>query len=354
MTDREQNSIYYYLQNESFVKWVLNPTDELNHYWSRWLQEKPDQRHVITQARAFIQSAKIRHNPRISSEAHNRILLNAVANNQRKNRQEQRIGVSSRRSYWSVAAALILLIGFIGFGWLRDTTDEHQAVVEKVPTVNIKETKAGEKLDLMLPDGSHVRLNSLSSITYPSNFEEGAREVKISGEVFFEVVRDITRPFVVGAGATKTTVLGTSFNINSFDQTGEDMITVASGKVSVEPLDQSGASQQVYLTKGDQALYISQGYALEKRQVSLEYYLAWKDNIIIFRDEPLSEVFKRLERWYGVSFEIADEMTQASCRIHAQFNNESLENVLRSMQAVHEFEFQIEGKMIYIRGSGCE
>lgn len=354
MTDREENSIYYYLQNESFVKWVLNPTDEMNHYWSRWLQEKPDQRHVITQARAFIQSAKIRHNPQISLEAYNRILLNVVANNQRKNGQDQGISVSSRQSYWSVAAALILLLGFIGFGWLRDTTDEQQVLVEKVTTVNIKETKAGEKLDLMLPDGSHVRLNSLSSITYPSDFEVEAREVKISGEVFFEVVRDINRPFVVGAGATKTTVLGTSFNINSVNQTGEDMITVASGKVRVEPLDQIGAAQEVYLTKGDQALYISEDQTLEKRQVSLEYHLAWKDNILIFRDEPLSAVFQRLERWYGVGFQLADEMTQASCRIHAQFNNESLENVLRSMQAVHEFEFQIESKMIYIRGSGCE
>ena len=344
MKTDKQNKLLTYLRNELFIKWVLEPNNELDQYWASWAKTRPEDHEVINNARAFLLSAKIRHNSKIETESYNRILLKVVEFNNAANSSQARKKDIFKRISW-LAAAVIILIALTTLSVrLFDKGDSQPSISDNKPVMIIKETKSGERLSFVLPDGSHVTLNSKSSIQYPHKFGDEFRSVQMQGEVYFGVSEDIKRPFIVKTSSTQTRVLGTSFNINSYEELDKVRITVVNGRVEV-----SSRNNKVTLVKGSQAVLDRRTQDLVKRQVDIDYYVAWKDGRIVFKDETLINIFEQLGKWYGTTFDIDERFIHSGCQITGEFEGETVENVLLSLKAVSAVTLRLPLIMALIR-----
>lgn len=229
---------------------------------------------------------------------------------------------STRRILWRVAAGLLVLIG-LGATTFYFTPSTNQESIEQVTL----STGWGQQQDVVLPDGTKVTLNAGSSISYPKKFSTSKRDVRLSGEAFFDVVNNTAVPFIIHTDEVKTTVLGTSFNINTQDKK-RITITVATGKVRVVS---NHDDQEVILTSSQQATFNPITQTISKREVNLEKYLDWKEGVLRFEGVTLAEASKKLEQWYNVTVKVLNNDI-ANCKFSGKFNNEKLSTVLENLK----------------------
>ncbi len=175
--------------------------------------------------------------------------------------------------------------------------------------MNTMSTPRGGQYRLTLPDGTTVWLNAESSITFPAAFTGNDRKVKVTGEVYMEVVKNAKMPFMVDVdGRTTVEVLGTSFNINSYTNEGAIATTLVEGKVRVLPgnitaVSASAEKQQgaVTLKPGQQAFQPNNTTTINiSSNANLEQVLAWKNGIFSFTGKSFQSVMKDIERWYDI------------------------------------------------------
>lgn len=260
-------------------------------------------------------------------------------------------GGSQKRTvtHW-VAAAVILIIlasSTIIHLWLTDRPEvEDPVFVERT-------IPAGKSAMITLPDGSRVRLNAESRLRFPEKFSSTAREVFLEGEAFFEVAAENNRPFHVYANYLKTTVLGTAFNVKAYPAGDAEQVTVVHGKVSVEREEADGSSLAPVILEPDQwATYHPKSGELKKEEGDVQEFIAWKDGVLLFHDKRVSEVVKMLERWYNTEITVKNE-TVKNCLIHGEHKNESLENVLKTMQFTLDINYAFTEEGVTITGGRC-
>lgn len=255
--------------------------------------------------------------------------------------QIQKSQKRTSRKLWKVAASIVVLIG------LSTTIYHYSYTPLQVEHILVTQTTArGEKLDVVLPDGTQVKLNAGSSISYPETFDGNLRSVALKGEAFFEVIKNPNKPFEVRTGELKTTVLGTSFNINTHDS-DNITITVATGKVRVI----SSKDQEVFLTPSKQMTFNKVTKAMISQKVDMYKHIAWKDGILQFEDITIAEAAEKLEQWYNVSIKVLNNDI-ANCKFTGSFNNEELLTILESLSYVKpNMEYTIlENNKIEIKG----
>lgn len=240
-------------------------------------------------------------------------------------------------TWWKIAAAVALLVVAAVVLVQNQPTDNSKPAAVQYAEV-IKSNPAGQKSKVYLPDGTIVHLNSESSIRFIEGFANG-RKVQLTGEAFFDVTEDPTRPFTVYSGGLATTALGTSFNINSYNRKQTEVILVT-GKVKVE---QEGEDQLVYLEPGERATLLA-GESLQKATADLTTATYWKEGILYFDQTAIAEVVATLERWYGVHIQ-ADNLPPVKCYGTFQ-KNEYLTNVLDVLSHSVGFGYEIDGKEV--------
>jgi transmembrane sensor len=149
---------------------------------------------------------------------------------------------------------------------------------------------------MTLMDGSKVWLNAGSSVTYPIAFVGKERKVSVTGEAYFEVAPDKTKPFYVTRGDVQVQVLGTHFNVNAYDDEDHIKVTLLEGSVKVT----TGVSQQQTMLVPGQQAQISQSIIQRTNQVDLEQVMAWKNGFFHFGSTNLPDLMKQLSRWYNL------------------------------------------------------
>ncbi|MDR1414417.1 MAG: FecR domain-containing protein [Odoribacteraceae bacterium] len=160
----------------------------------------------------------------------------------------------------------------------------------------------GGEYSLELADGTRVHLNAGSELSFPSRFgEEGTREVRLTGEAYFEVSPDASRPFIVQAGEVTVRVLGTSFNVNAYAARGVVATTLVEGRVRV-----ARGEKCLEARPGEQITFDEETGRMEIRPVDTELYTSWKDGYYLFRESPLEEIMTTLATWYNVTVRYAD------------------------------------------------
>ncbi|WP_276167341.1 FecR family protein [Zobellia alginiliquefaciens] len=224
----------------------------------------------------------------------------------------------------AVSVTLLFGLGSIAYHIL----DQKQIDYSNVEMVRI--TEYGQKSEITLSDGTKVRLNSGSKLTFPRKFNDGSREVELVGEAFFEVTKNQKMKFIVKSGGISTTVWGTSFNVNAYPENEELAVTVVTGKVQVNSKD-----VKVFLEPGQQGVYNKKLDDILKKQVDTTSSLGWKDGILRFENATLGEVARKLSRWYGVKVEF-DTQAIKECQFSGIFNKENLQTVLEGVIFVEE------------------
>ncbi|MDN3686244.1 FecR family protein [Cyclobacterium jeungdonense] len=239
-------------------------------------------------------------------------------------------------------AATFLLVAFSSF-YLYEAffrTKAVETLTEVAPRKIQKHTSAGEKLKLTLPDQSKVIVNSLSSITFYSDFGISTREVELEGEAFFSIAPDNEKPFMVKTGTVKMTALGTAFNTYAREE--EVKISLTEGRVNVVK-----EKQVLSLVPGEMASVIKGNVsALTKEKFDPMVTTLWKEGKIRFQSKPFKEILQTLENWYGVRFET---QAFANRKVTGLFNNESLEDILTGLSFSLGFEYQINQKNVLIK-----
>ncbi len=159
---------------------------------------------------------------------------------------------------------------------------------------------------LILEDGTKVWLNAASCISYPSSFDNvGSRQVAITGEVYFEVAPNRSKPFLVKSKNQTVKVLGTHFNVNDYGDGGKTVTTLLEGKVSVSA--GTGLKYQRSLAPGQQAVSGVDGIAVGVADTELA--LAWKKGKLEFKDADIKDIMKQVARWYDLEVEYNGEIS---------------------------------------------
>jgi ferric-dicitrate binding protein FerR (iron transport regulator) len=238
------------------------------------------------------------------------------------------------------AAAMIALAVSFGY-WTKARTEERMAALTNTVVV-----PAGQRVNVILPDGTNVWLNSLSQLSYPAAFTGGGRHVELSGEGFFEVTRDEKNPFTVHTDRYDVKVLGTQFNIASLPGADNFTISVVEGKVQV--MGQGDNSESLILTMNQQA-FEAEGHLRKQAFFDGDVFL-WRQGLLCFRSTRLEDLFDRFEHTYGIKV-VSQPASLPSALFSGKFRtSDGIFHALNILQreAPFSYRWDEERNIIYI------
>ncbi|UII19626.1 FecR family protein [Fulvivirga ligni] len=214
---------------------------------------------------------------------------------------------------------------------------------------------------LVLADGSIVTLKPHSSLEYPETFSAESREVHLYGEAFFQVKRNPQKPFSVYSEDIVTKVLGTSFNVQAFENKKDIVVSVKTGKVSVatkvehkkQKEDPSEQLKGVLITRNQQITYSKKNRKITKQLVSEPVLRNAKPGAFTFEDKPVAEIFQKLERAYGIDI-IFDREVMSQCRLTTKLDNTEFYDKLRLICKGLNAKYEILDAHVIISGEGCQ
>ena len=206
-------------------------------------------------------------------------------------------------------------------------------------------TPIGGEYSLVLSDGTKVFLNADSELKYPVEFSDGKRIVDLKGEDYFDVHKDSLRPFVVRVNGAEVTVLGTSFNVNTYGDDGQIYTTLVNGAVRVSSVKNGQAE---VLKPGMQSVMDVQSGQLTVREVDVEPYVAWREGRFVFRAMTLDLIMRQLQRWYDFEvFYQNPELKDYEFRGVIK-RDMDLDKVLSVIKVTTNVDFEVKGKVITI------
>lgn len=206
----------------------------------------------------------------------------------------------------------------------------------------------GKKFQISLSDGSLVYLNSGSTLRYPVKFpKNGTREVFLNGEAYFEVSKDKEHSFIVRTKEINTEVYGTEFDISSYENDDIAHVVLVEGSVGVSYNMAKEDRGQLMIKPFEKAEWDKKTNEITKASVKVESYVAWKDGVLMFDNEPFETIIRKLERHFDVS--IINNVEQINHnRYTGVFDVESLEEILEAFSNHRPFEYKMEGDQIII------
>lgn len=206
---------------------------------------------------------------------------------------------------------------------------------------NTMTTPRARQYNLELADGTRVWLNASSSITFPTSFTGKERKVAITGEVYFEVAKDRTKPFRVSFNGMQVNVLGTHFNVNAYDDEATVNTTLLEGSVLI-----TEKNKKILLKPGQQAQKQKSGAIAVNDNVNLEEVMGWKNGVFYFENANLQLVLRQLSRWYDV--DVVFEKGVPSRTFEGEIQRDlQLSQVLKILEK-NKVHFKIEGKTLRV------
>lgn len=256
-------------------------------------------------------------------------------------RSSQKHILKRRIQLWGTAAIWALMIGcsIILFYLQKDSA------ASVVPASYCKiEVPSGATSKLILPDSTVVFINAKSVIKYDASFlGKAQREVFLSGEACFRVAKDVAKPFVVHAGELDVKVTGTTFNVTAYAEEPDIKVSLIEGSVQV-----SDVKNQLFLSPDEQAVYDKQKKDLFVRKVDATSQMAWVTGQLVFVNEPLRDILKRIEKKYNVTIHIQSHTVDTeyfSGSINADL---TLDEILAYIDVDNKFVWKKKGNIVMI------
>ncbi len=282
--------------------------------------------------------------------------------------------VFNLRATLKYAAAILVLATTLCIWFFHERTVKNNYLAVKLET---KVTAPRMKSRLILSDSTIVTLNSGTTFKYPAVFGKGNREVYLNGEAFFEVKKDKNHPFIIHTKEMNVKVLGTAFNIKSYDNEAKSETSLIHGSIEVTLNDRK--SDRIILKPKEKlviennlpvnnqlitAIESKKEVAAEGTQYSLTNltYLPnidsaavetlWLKNKLVFKNEDFESIAADMNRWYGIQIEFKSQELK-KLRFTATFEHETAVEALQSLRLTEEFHFKKDGTMFYIsKGKG--
>ena len=387
--DRERylnyDSTEDFILDKDFYTWVLYPNEERNLYWNGFIEKYPQKINLVREAALIIKSFQPLE-PEVPEHRLNLILQKILI-------AEQKI-LSNRYQGLKYAAVLAVLVAIASLIWLsvnkenkfpieagtmtgmkgriilangstREFDTEKTSIKQSSSghltinddTLEIKSDKTssainkviipyGKRSEIMLADGTHIWLNSGSQLSYPTEFKSNSREVYLSGEAFFDIKPNPEKPFYVITRDIRIKVLGTSFNVSSYEEDNTSQTVLVKGKVSAGK--NQLFSKTVELMPGERMVYNKKNRDLTKDKVDTKFYASWISGYLIFENEPITEIYKKLERYYNKNIQAEEGLEKISFSGKLDLKDK-LEDVLENISFASAVKVQAKNGSFIIK-----
>lgn len=339
-----------FVQDLYFRKWVLGKLTPEDSFWPIWQRAHPEQYEVIEQARNLIIALKC--DDLVTDQKEVRTAIDAILEDSKTYPMQ-----SSDGSWvWKIAASLLLATGLGFWSFNREIISRSGAGSYSVVEVN----NDSRPRSFRLSDNTLVTLFPNSQLRVDTGFGKTRRKVILTGKAFFNVARNVDKPFYVYAGEVVTKVLGTSFTVKAFESDENVSVAVRSGKVTVfkqnskERTSQS-LSEEMILVPNQQAVFEKRGARLIKTLVESPVVLNPGEHVDVleFSDTPIPQVLQMLEEAYGVKI-VFDEHLLAHCNFTARLTNEPLYEKLGLICEAIQARYEIVDGQIVIYARDCD
>lgn len=379
MEKQNFNSIEDLIFNKSFREWILNADSISADFWEKWAHKNPHKKEILNHSKAIVYALSVNHSKLSHEEVSSEIneILQKIDRNVNTTPAESFSGAVkviqfkpflTQRRVW-VGAAAILLLCFVSLYnvFNRDDSKMLSSAYYELPvggnsTVSIEQVNNSDSVQhVYLSDGSKVLLSRKSKLTFSENSSSNKREVYLTGEAFFQVIKNPAKPFFVYTKNMITKVLGTSFRIKAYDTDKKASVEVKTGKVSVYKKDnfidvniESNKLDGMIVMPNQKIVYDFKSDQLNKTIVEKPALVEPAiQNSFVFDATPVKEVFKILEDAYGIRI-MYDEDLLASCSLSATLGNEDFyEKIILICKAINASYEIIDGN-IFITSNGCK
>ncbi|MPR32886.1 FecR family protein [Salmonirosea aquatica] len=337
-----------FLLDDDFLAWLRGEDPAAEESWQQWLAENPAGRVEVEKARLLGQAMVFRHRKpgadavddawqKLSKNTGQGTLDAALETEGTPGRV---IPLWVRLAAASVV--LVMLAVWIGKDYYSSRPSSE---LSRVQTAN------GQQLAVTLTDGTTVRLNAGSTLTYPETFLADKREVRLKGEAYFEVAPNATAPFLIRTGEVDVQVIGTKFTVKAYPESELVKVAVVEGKVAVQAAGNATApeAKEVLLTKDEMATVEK-----AKRELSVTGYdknvaLGWQNGILYFEKANFTQFLKQLERWYGVDISVGDDVVMDEAwRFSGKFERKPIDYILDVCRYPELFNYQVADKKVFI------
>lgn len=378
-----------FLEDEDFIRWRLFKTKESEDYWSNFRMENPQLEEAIQEAIRQFNAVKI-NNYNLSDREKSYIYKNILQNisHYKKRRLTIRIASIAAVSLIALLSTLFVIqmkndarqnrlnenemivgqtlpeeeiylitgnkktqllhnshIGLSdnGKATITDSTDTKKELLLARTELNRLVVPYGKRTNLTLADGSEVWLNSGTQLDFPSEFKGKTREIHVDGEIYIDVAPNQQIPFIVHAQDMQIRVLGTSFNISAYRDDIKKTIVLVEGKVKVE----RGETQLAELLPNEK-IDVTENKVL-KETVNTSEYISWKKGILEFNGTPMSEILKKIGRYYNVQFEETTAVKLNDQTFSGKlFLSNNLDSVMASVSILSSTTYSRENNKIII------
>lgn len=380
-----------FLDDDFFVESMTAPTKESELFWSELIDRKEIDINEFISANMLL--ASVRKNRHEISEERKELLWKRIdaTRNSLKNRRKKGVRLYK---YLTVAASIAIIIGlsftflmkreqsypdnnqeidYTQFqldhqqqnqGEIRIVTEERQVKIEgedaeikynstgsviinneemsqpdvnesvAKPTYNQLHVPYGKRASLILADGTSLWVNAGTTVIYPTVFPDHKREIYVDGEVYAEVKRDESRPFLVKTDKLEIYVLGTSFNVSAYKEDTYRKVVLVNGSVDIRL---NGESRRL----SPNQLYTYTGQVSSVETVDAEMYTSWRDGIYIFRDEPIENILQQLARYYNVTMIFPSQPSGTLCSGKLELKDD-LSHLLNNLSQIASFNFGVK------------
>lgn len=292
----------------------------------------------------YLEAAMTRDSELIKNEVADLYVNHDIPSRQMLEQIRKNIRVKKlKRICFRVAAVLIPVLFIIGFYIqlnskvdLFGTSEYEEVIVDK-----------GERIQIMFQDGTRVYINSDSKLKYPKKFALNTREVFLEGEAYFVVAKNKNRPFIVNLNGPAIQVVGTSFNVQNYPENKDIVVCLDEGSINLT----LPTEKKYPVRPGERLIYNKESNECTiSRMEDMHRLSMWKQNVIVFKDTPLPEVIKVLNRWYDVDFRIEDE--RALTYVYTlTSDNTLLEKVLMDLEKIApvKFDYNEDKKEVIVK-----
>ncbi len=208
------------------------------------------------------------------------------------------------------------------------------------------EIPRGGEYFVELSDGTKIWINSDSKLKYPVEFVGETRNIELIGEAYFEVTHNSEKPFIVTSGSQRVEVLGTSFNISSYERDNCIMTTLVEGRVKVENSLQE--HHNTHLRPNQQSILDKKTGSIKSQNVKVDEYVAWQSGWFRFNDKPISQIMVILARWYDLEVQFESENISNKHFSGGFKRYDSFDQARKIIEQTGEIKFEVKGKKVII------
>lgn len=319
--------------DESFIAYYLQTDKSCILFWRDWISHHPEKIDEVLNAEQILAMMNF-HLPEDEYNFEAKRFEHFLSNEKLEKTLWKKKNMSTQMLTLTLLAFLIGIISFVFYFYQNTESSEYIT----------RQSGYGKILFIKLSDGTSVTLNSNSLIKFPKTFNNKKRDVFLVGEAFFEVAKDKSRPFSVDANGTRTTVLGTKFNVSAYKNRSDVKVALMEGKVILSADSGRGT---ILLKPSEMAVFSKQNKHLTRKSFDQEEVNSWRDGSILFHHSDFADIYDKLKNIYNIR--LIDQSGKRNWSYSGRFQKTDYIAIIKSICFAENITFEQTDQTIVLK-----